>query len=601
MRGVGVLIAMMVLLPGWAIAQSVSATVDRSVVSTDGTTFFITVTANGGRIAEPVIPHAEGIHITRTPFSRSMGTSFQSINGNATTVNQRKWVYRAMAQREGDLTIPPITVNVDGKKLSTDPIQLRAEKPAQSALPQTPGANPSQSNAGTQTNNRQPTMDDAVLIRTEVSSQDVYVGEAIELKLKFYKFNSPSVNARYTAGAAVPAPTTEGFYAVPPLPAPLDDAIETENRFEYYVSSWGQRLFPTRPGKLTIGSWHWVGRVVAYTSGGTANRMIDEKTDPIVVNVRPLPDPPRGFSGAVGQFSARATMDTTQLTQGVPATLRIAVQGMGNPDAIGAPKLPDIAKAQVSGPDIEISNLPQDRGIEKVFSYSLVPVEPGALEVPPIEYVYFAPAIRQYKTIKTNAIPCTVTESSENTELIVSGGSTAGSSDSVRVVGSDIRAIVSTPRGLTIGRSTWPENTVFALFPPIGFGIFALFMRRQKKFSNDTGYARKYHARTKSQKRLAKVATSDTPTETLYRAVIGYIADTFNANEAGMTSGDARMILLERGIPAELIDTAVKVLKSCERAHYGGNELSAQEIGALTDAAGSMMDATDAIVKKKGR
>lgn len=266
--GRGVTLLLLVLLfPGWAVAQTVSASVDRKVVSTDGTPFFLTVTASGGRIAEPVIPHSEGIHINRTPFSRSMGTSFQSVNGLAQTVNQRTWVYRAVAQRAGDLTIPAITVNIDGKKQATQPISIRAEKSLPSTLPQAQGQDPSQRGGGNRATSRQPTMDDAVLIRTEVSSQDVYVGEAVELTLKFYKFHSPSVRARYS-GQSVPAPTTEGFYAVPPLPFELEDAIEEENGFNYYVNSWGQRLFPTRPGKLQIGEWRWRGRVSASPRSG---------------------------------------------------------------------------------------------------------------------------------------------------------------------------------------------------------------------------------------------------------------------------------------------------------------------------------------------
>ena len=585
------------LFCGIAAAQpSVVASVDKTEVGVEEL-FIITVTAEGGgRIAEPVIPHSDEIRFNRTPLQQSSSTSIQIINGRPSRLSQRQWTFRAWAAREGELTIPPISVRIDDKNYLTEAIRIRAVKRASSPIPVPEAQRPQPRAEDRARSDRMPTLDDAVRIESTVNKQRVYQGEAVQLELRILTLNMAGVRAQYN-GRSIPPPSTEGFYALPPV---QEERMETRDGWEYRTTLVRQLLFPTGAGTFEIGAWHWEGYIWGYTREGPYQTYKALSTPPIEITVRPLPPRPDNFSGAVGQFKVTANLLQTDVMQGTPTQLSVRVRGEGNSDAIGPPHLPPIPWAQVSGPEIETKPFSPDEWgqVEKVFNYTILPLEAGERIIPEITFCYFAPAIGQYRTERVPPFSVHVNPAREGDRLLVVGGAQEPAETRVTLLSEDIYGIVTHVSGLRPQRSGAATNAVAGFAPPLAYGALFLFTRRQRRFAADSRYARNRRARARARKRLKEMLRSEAPADVLYSALTGYLADKFDVNEAGMTSEDARLLLETRHAPDDIMENCLKVLRVCERERYAAARLNADELGALACGAETVMDRLEEFLKK---
>jgi len=143
---------------------------------------------------------------------------------------------------------------------------------------------------------------------------------------------------------------------------------------------------------------------------------------------------------------------------------------------------------------------------------------------------------------------------------------------------------------LTPGKRLGPErpqgaaNILIAMLPPMGYGALVL-LRHRRRAGRDPGFARYRSARTRARKRLERLDQAEDPAGAVFDAVSGYLADRFDANEAGLTSKDLERLLCVRRIDPDLAADALRVLRSCERQRYGMGAAGREEIGALRAAA----------------
>ncbi len=597
--GCGVVV---LLIAGVATAQpQVVASVESTRVAVNEP-FIITVAVQGGRVGEPVIPHSDAIRFDRTPASSSSGTNIQFVNGQFSQVSRREWGFRAWATRPGVHKIPAIKVRIDGKDVLASEIEITATKEAPKPL----GTVPSRPRGGQpaspqpDASSKQPTVEDAIFIESEVDKTRVYQGEPVSLVLKLIQLDVPSLSLDYTGGRRMPLPSTEGFYS-----GPVAERTTKEKRkgWDYRVREFRVPLFPTGTGEFTIGAWTWEGNVRWNSWRGPQRRYRLLNTDPIVMTVKPLPERPEDFSGAVGSFKVKASLTKGQVVQGVPTQLVVRIVGRGNPDAIGKPAVPEVAWGHVSPPETETEHTNEQdwAKIEKVFRYSITPLEAGQQTIPEIAFCYFAPIIGQYKTETTKPFSVLVKESDESSQLVSAGGIQNAQETRVQILSEDLEAIVHDPAPLKPYRPARLAGGGFALAPPALFAVFALFMRRRRRLSEDQAYARDYYARSRSLKRLQSVATAEEPSDELYRALTGFLADKLNVNEAGITSEDARRLLSERVGDTASTQQVVKVLRACERARYAGGQLEREEVLALSQAAEEALDSLDGALKKGAR
>ncbi len=585
-----------------AVAEpQVNAYVQRQTVAVRSPFLFF-IEASGSNVGDPQIPNVDGLNINKQATNTSSGTQISIVGSRSTTISTRRLGYYAQPTRVGKITIPPIAVPIDGQTVYTKPITINVVDRAggQQPVPEPQqgvpvGATP----PATSAQRGDPTWDDAVFVESDVSRRTVYQGEAVLLSLRIWKLDSPGLQVGTYRGQRFEFPTTEGFYAIT-----LDQRQDRKERngWSYDVTEFRQILYPTVSGDLTVGSWHWEGVGENAIGWRVQRQNFSFDTPPITVTVKPLPERPPDFSGAVGSFTIKAELPRTQLVQGVPAQFIVSVSGKGNSDALNAIPLPKIENVQISDPENSVK--PVETGglisFEKTFSYAITPLAAGSLQIPEIGFCYFDPEAESYKTERTAPITVPVVLSAEDTgpRVIVApdGLSQAGA---VNIIGEDIVSIIENPGRLRPSRASGATAAALVGAPALAYCGLALFMRRRRRFEDDTGFARDYSAKSKGRKRLRNIAQAAEPSEELYKAVAGYIADKFNVPEGGMTSGDVKQLFEERGIDGDLVEGFTRILKACERVRYAGVRLSDEEVGALTEAAVVAMDRLDDQMKRR--
>lgn len=550
----------------------VSATVSSTRVAVNEM-FYLTISANGSDVKEPDLTPLVALGIQLGTPSVQSSTSIQSINGQTSVMQSRVWRYPATVSREGAITLPRISVRVDGQEYFTQPITLEVTRSV--AMPGPPSSA-----------DNQITVDDLAFVRTVTDKTTVYQGEALTLRLKLYILDGNYVSVEGPRN--LPMPDTEGF-----IPGP-----EWQNRTQeqlygraYEVTEFCRVLYPAMPGDLFIGAWQWQGAVRWHDARRrvqTAPRMF--VTESIPISVIPLPDPPPNFSGAVGKFRLEAQLPQRDLLQGTPVRFTVAIVGEGNPTTVSPPQLPSLSWAHVSGPETETQQQNNSPEIRKIFSYLITPLEPGEQSIPPISYTYFAPLIKNYKTESTQEFPVNVAAAVGSTTLVAVGGSVDDQRNRIEVRDDGILPIITESTAMIRRPPHRIERlTPLALASPIVtvviYSLLYLFFIHRSRVIKDRGYARRLYARKRFNKALDAAQAAQDLAEALARALTSYIADMANVNEAGLTSADVEDLLRTKGIDEETVLLVVKLLRACERVRYAGRSSDVEENTALVDAA----------------
>jgi hypothetical protein len=571
-------------------AAEVTASVDSKEVAV-GVPFMIGVRAEGTSLGSVKLPeNVKGLQISPEPVRKYSNFSLRpgSVSGSV------EYGFMATASEPGRVTVPPIGVMVNGKMAFSNPIELTVTPGApQIAPPRGPRHSPEREEVS---------LEDAVFVRSEVDKPEVFEQEPVRLTLSLWYIDNDALDVE-SYERALKWPATEGFYATPRQPSLSPDNTGEFDGRRYRVLRFRQTLYPARAGDLTVGEWGWYGNVRFLTRMGLQGRDLTLQTKPVTVRVKPLPQPrPADFHGAVGHFEVRADLSETRVAQGMPTKLIVRVMGEGNPDAIGDPVLPAIAGAHVNEPerqDVPIQD-PQGISVEKSFVYTLTPTQAGTLHIPELTYTYFDTVDKAYSTKKLGPFDVEVVPSGESARRVVVDASSPGAAESTPEPG-ELAPLVLDPGQLEQDRSWGAVAAVMGLVPPLAYAALAVVMARRRRFQTDVRYARSYRARTRALRRLDTAPKAGEPSDELFHALTGFVADKCTVSEAGMTSADVSRLLEANAVPDEVREGYLKILKACERARYGASELSSEELEALIHAAHANVDALDSEWRRNGR
>lgn len=553
-----------------------------------GNPFWIYIEATGSEISLPTTIQIDGIRIDPRNSQRSTSFSF-GRQGQRTT---EKHGFYATATRPGAIRIPPLDVRVSGRIVKTDAIEFVAKRSAVASVP-----------SGTrQSASVELRQDDLVFIEMEVDQNSVYQGEPVLLTMQLWRIKYRRINSGPYRGGLIVNPTTEGFYVHVLDPGAFD---ATRGPWTYEITETRKLLYPTRTGDLQIGRWHWEGIALINRQSIIAREKLYYKLDagPIYIKVQNLPQAPKGFTGGVGEFNVVASLDNNTVRQGVPVKLTVTIRGRGNPDAIGAPELPQLQWATSNRPDTThrfyTDSSDGSLRMAKYFTYTLTPLRAGTASVPSFDFVYFDTVEKAYVRKPIGPFNVGVFESVEDTQRLVVPDDAAAIQRRVDILAEDIQPIAPLPHSIEVRRPAPAATSAAIAAPLLAYLGLSLFMVRRRRFATNRGFARAHHAKTKSLKRLRDVTRSPEPADALYRTLIAFVADIFDLEDSGMTSADVTRELDGREVDADLRDRTVRILKACERAAYAAQELSSEELNALIGGAETCVHDLKAI-KRKG-
>ena len=399
---------------------AVNATVDASNISKNETiNFKINVVNAKGTPRVEISPILEDFKLISGPAQQ---TNIQWINGAMTSSRSLSWTI--LAKKIGKINIPSLSVIIDGKKYSTNPIGINVKK------------SPTKNNL---TN---------LFIEVKPNKNIAYVGEQVTVTYKLYAKNNLSIeNIEY--------PKNEGFWS--------EDLQTTQNAkfrntqingVNYRVATlYKVAMFPTKIGESILNPMTVICNVEIPSKRGRGvfddpffNSMFREtqrqflQSESLTIDVIPFPkEAPVDFTGAVGEFSFSAAVDTPKVRINEAFTFYIRVAGSGNLNQFNLPKIDFPTSMEVFPPSSSFKRdqFRDDISGEEIYEYVIVPRVEGNYQIGPFSMSYFDPNKKEFLTIKTKALNQNVSPNNE----FVGNSSRLTNREEVSILSNDIRHI----------------------------------------------------------------------------------------------------------------------------------------------------------------
>jgi len=563
-----------------AVADNVRFTMECPEVVEAGEQFRLGFTLNE-RGTDLQLPDLSNFDVLMGP-STSQSSSIQIINGKTTQTLSFSYIFILRAKKEGNFTIRPASIKVDGKTYESNTLTIQVVKgqPPQAAGQQN-NQQDNQEQKQTPTGN---ISKENLFVRIAVDKTNVSKGEQIISTIKLYI----SQNVPLNGFDEVKLPTYEGFWTKDiEVPTQVNFTREVYNGKIYQVGVLKKTiLFPQQTGAIRINPFEItcvvrqrVRQQQSFFDDFFDNyQMVKAKviSEPVTINVKDLPNQPANFSGAVGNFNLISSVDKTNVKSNEAVTLKLTVNGSGNLTLINPPKIELPQDFEAYEPKTSDRVIASDNGLNGsvTFEYLFIPRFAGNFTIPSVRFVFFNPSTRQFETQTTDAYNIKVEKGSDDTNASVVS---SFSKENVKMIGKDIRFIKQNKSKLKPKDSSFYGTFEFYIIYILSLLAFAvLFVLNRKKIKENANITlmRNKRANKIANKRLreASVFLKNNDAEKFFESVIkalwGYLSDKLSIPVADLNREKASESLLNKGIEQETISELLKIIDDCEYARY---------------------------------
>lgn len=532
----------------------------------------ITINANPSSFTPP---NLSDFQVLSGP-NQSSNSSFE-VDGNGKMVQSFQFTYYYILQpkKPGKFTLSPAQYIVNGKKFNSNALTIDVTGTASNN--QSGSASSSQASASNQA------VDESgnLFLKVFLDKKSVSQGEFITATVKLYS------QYRVVQVANLVVPNFDGFYKqdiqTPPLRSLNRETVNGKTYLTGVIAKF--ILIPQKAGNLKIGSASLNCAIQIQSRGGgffddffpqVENVEKQAKSSPLSVEVKALPSQPASFTGAVGKFNFNATYDKTKVNANDPVILKLNIQGAGNLKLIEAPKIDFPDGIETSEPTINSQINDRDGGISgtKQFEYLLIPRAPGKMTLPPIEFSYFDPIAKQFKTVSSPSVTLDVDPATNNGSVASNHGV---SKEDVQFLGKDIEYIKLNEIFLRKKGNVLFGSLFFYggyLVSLLLFGGILIWRRNYIKQSSNLVLSKNRKAQKYAISRLKKAkeylvqAKKENFYEEVLGALWGYISDKLNIPVSDLSRDYARVQLLHANVDEGLIQRTMDLIDTCEYARY---------------------------------
>lgn len=374
---------------------------------------------NTTRVSSFIPPKFRQFQVVEGP---NQTTGYNMINGNLKEYVSFSYLLRP--GKTGKWVIPAATARVEGKNYTSNAVEVVVVKGAVSAPSEESmvAAEELILKPGEQAINK---VRNNLFVRLEVDRTAVMVGEPIIATYKLYtRLRSES---RVTE-----RPSFNGFSVYDMAnPDQMDASKEQFQGREYNVYLLRKvQLYPLQPGSYELEPMEITNdirfiRAAALDGGYAPSELLREltlglnnsgaivtesvalKNPPVTVVVKPLPPSPDSTAtGAVGHFTVRSSIPSTQIHKGDVVNLDVQVAGKGNFPMIPTPTVswPQGVDAFEANSTDQINKFVAPLTGAKLFSIPFTVNREGMLDIPPVELKYFDVDAKKYVTAKSDPI-----------------------------------------------------------------------------------------------------------------------------------------------------------------------------------------------------
>ncbi len=348
----------------------------------------------------------------------SSSSSTNIFNGQVTRSQSITQTY--VAEREGTITIPPFTIIVNGKQVSSagKTLKVGPAKQRQQQRRYDPfGSDPFEDffGRGNESDEFVDVKADAFFALT-TNKNEVYVGEGVNTSLAFYVSNENQAQLQFHELTAQLNEILkeikpqnvweENFSIVNIKPEPINLNGKRYSVYKIFQATF----FPLNEQDIKFPS---VGlKMVKYQVSKNRSVFGQNRKEgfqtfyskPKTVKVKALPDHPLKDNVPVGDYQLSEKISKTQAETGESIQLDFDVRGTGNIAYISEPIVKKDKKLEIYPPNSKerISRSGTSVMGTKSFSYYLSPKEPGDYDLSDyIQLVYFNTSKEKYDTLKS--------------------------------------------------------------------------------------------------------------------------------------------------------------------------------------------------------
>jgi BatD DUF11 like domain len=569
-------------------AVTFTASLERDTI-TFGESVGLSLTFDGAQPdGTPTIPSIANLQIAYN------GPSSQISYVNGQVSSKITYNYTVTPRQAGDFTIPALSCEVGGQKLTTQPIRLKVLKPGAPA--------PAAVASGAQ----------PAFLRLVLPKTNVYLGEIITGEFQLYLRDGVQ-GANQFQFTATP---TEGFS--------VGKMVESQRRrvqmgnFGYTVIPITVLLTPIKTGPLSIGPV--TASVVIELASD--NRRRDPFRDPFgmfsnnerrqialateleTVQCLPLPEEnkPAGFNGAIGNYTMAVNVGPTNLATGDPITVRVMITGRGSLSALTLPEqaawhdfktYPPTANVETSDP----------LGLQgtKTFEQIVTPESTDIKELPPFSFSFFDPDARDYRTLSQPAVRLVVRPGGSAPAPMVAA--TTPANNDTPPPQRDIVPLKTRLGTVTQTHSAIGRQKIFLALntmPALAFIGVVIWRKRTDALANNPRLRRERQVAESIRAGLERLReqAAQNKSEEFFAGLVHLLreklGERLDCPASAITEAVIDEKLRPRGLPDSTLDELHALFQSCNLARYAPVE-SSRELAAIIPRLESALKKLEAI------
>ena len=502
-------------------------------------------------------PNFENFQIIGGP-NQSIKTSY--LNGEQSF--SKTFSYFLKPLKKGKLVIYQATITIDGQEYKSLPVEVNVTNSVK-------GAN---SNSDDEYFD-----DDNIELIASVSKSSPYINEPITIVYKLY-YKSP-INVSNANESE--APKYKDFFTQNIKIPQLKVNRETYKGQIYNVVDWRKVvLYPQRDGNLEISplSLNLVLDFPTNKRDFFGNIIRDQASKIIttgskIITVRKLPDngKPKNFSGAVGQFEFDIILNKNSLKASESFQAKVKVTGQGNLKLFDLPNLMVPASMELYEPERKENvktNLSGMSGtIENI--YTIVPKYQGKFPIQELEFSYFDPLEKTYKTLKSQKL---------NIDVFEGPTLSSNSNENIVLPVSESFKFIKKENNFTrINKEQFSNTSTFYILlsiPLLSLLSFIIFYSLPKRRElNNYEKIKKVYKQIKINLNNAEksIGNKDKFYDLVEKAIYNCLKARFSIETNKLNKESIKKQMILDGISVDKIEIILKLVESCERARYSNS------------------------------
>ena len=511
-------------------------------------------------------PSFDGFRVVAGP-NQSVSNMF--VNGKRSF--SKSYTYFLTPLKKGTTNIGQASIEIDGNIYKTSPVKVVVKDAV--TIPKNP-------------NDPNYIASENVHLVAELSNNKVYINQPVTVVYKLYfggKVRPSDVNP-------IDIPEYKDFWSQD-IPSRRTIDREMYKGKLYNFVAWQQTvLYPQRAGKLPIVPLTLDVQLDVPTNRRDffGNEIYTQVSRTITAGKRtltvfPFPEEgrPNNFNGAVGTFELEVKTSKTALNASESLQATVQVKGSGNLKLFSLPELVTPSALERYDPEHKEQVKTTLRGMRGTIqdTYTLVPQYQGKYPIPSVQFSYFDPSTKSYKTLTSKEVVIDVIEGPKS---IGTSASNTTKTNAVEVpsISNAFQFIAQRANFKPVVQVPFIGSMLFYVLLLLPILLLSIYLVLRKRTPDAALLAQRHKARL-AKKYLGKAKRNMSDATDFYVALEGalhnYVKARLHIQTADFSKEKMEALLTEKGVDTQTVALFIQVLTNCEFARYTPNSRSSME------------------------